>query len=154
MSSSDSTDSSSTISRLQPHGEVACAIEHIRDPATHTGREVTPGQAENDDATTGHVFTTMISKSLDHRGSSAVSHRKSLGGPTAEIGFTHGGTIQANVTHLECSDRPRTSSREVDTRSSVHRTSLCQRSHWRPLQFQGNAMRQEGPKLWPAEPRN
>lgn len=77
--------------------EVLGRIEDVGDTSRHSSGEVATGTSENDNSSSGHVLTTVISASLDDSGRSRVSNSESFGGDTSEEGLSTSRAVQANV---------------------------------------------------------
>ena len=74
---SDSTGSRSTISIVAALlGKWPDRIEHVGNAAGHAGSEIKSRLTEDDDPTTGHVFTTVIADAFDHGASRRCYARK------------------------------------------------------------------------------
>src|SRR5260221_8403672 len=54
--------------------EVAAFIEKVGDTTTHAGGKISHTRSENQDQAPGHVFTTVVADSFDHRSRSGVAH--------------------------------------------------------------------------------
>ena len=78
--------------------EFALGIPNISDTATHAGAKVTPSAAKDDNASTRHILTAVVTDTLDYRARAAVSHCEALGYDSANIGFAAGRAIEVDVT--------------------------------------------------------
>ena len=78
-------------------GKVAILIEDIGDTTRHAGCKVAPGLAENDDETTGHVFTAMIADTFDDRDGARIAHSKALTGNATEIALAFHCAVENGV---------------------------------------------------------
>ena len=94
---SSTSDSSSTISRLQRSRNAALAVEHVGDAAAHAGGEVAAGRAEHHHHAAGHVLAAVVADALDDRVRAAVAHREALAGEAARRRLARGGAVEHGV---------------------------------------------------------
>jgi hypothetical protein len=59
-------------------GELFFQIENVGGATSHPGAEIFPGPSQNDDRSSGHVFASMITDSLDDGDSAGIANRKTL----------------------------------------------------------------------------
>jgi len=72
-------------------------VEDVRDPAAHTGCEVSPGAPEHDDPPGGHVFAPVVADTLDDRGDAAVADGESLARHAVDVRLASGRAVQEGV---------------------------------------------------------
>src|SRR5260221_9295785 len=76
--------------------EVAAFVENVGDTTTHAGGKISPTGSENQDQAPGHVFTTVVADSFDHRGPSGVANCEALASASLEKRFATGGPLKDN----------------------------------------------------------
>src|SRR5260370_12640530 len=67
---------------IAARGERTVFVEHVRDAAAHTRREVAAGLAEDHDQAARHVLASVIANPADASRRAAISHLESLAGDT------------------------------------------------------------------------
>src|SRR5262249_45834737 len=77
--------------------EAAGLVEHVSDPSAHAGREISTRLAQDNRATTGHIFAAMIADALHHGMRTAIANAEPLPGHAAQVQFAASGPIQHNV---------------------------------------------------------
>ena len=83
---------------IQTLVQIVAFIQYISDTAAHTGCEIFTGHTENYHTTAGHVFTAMISYTLDNCDGTGVTHAETLACHTVDKCLTGGCTVQCHVT--------------------------------------------------------
>src|SRR5262245_16779786 len=135
---------------VAPAREPSVDIEHIRDPARHAGREVSPGDAEDDDRAAGHVLTAVVANALDHGVRAGIAHREALPRYAAEVRAAGDGAVQHHVAGDDVLRRL-----AAELRARLHADSAA----GEPLaavvvgvadQVQPNALREEGAEALPS----
>ena len=86
------------------HGEIATLVEHaifvqhVGNPAAHTGSEVPARMTKHYHTAAGHVFAAMITHSLYHCSAARIAHAKTLTANTREEHFSTNRAVQHSIT--------------------------------------------------------
>jgi len=79
--------------------EITVDIEDVGNTTRHTSCEVTTSRSKNNNATTSHVLTTVVTDTFDDGSGTGVSDGETLSGNTTEEASTGSSTVQASVTN-------------------------------------------------------
>src|SRR5262245_18026258 len=77
--------------------ERAVRVPYEREAATHSGREIAAGRAEDDRAPAGHVLASVIADAFDDRRRARVAHTEALADEPADERVPIGGAVQNHV---------------------------------------------------------
>src|SRR5688572_19733979 len=72
-------------------------IEHISNATRHAGGKITPGFAENQHATIGHVFAAVITHAFNYDTCTAVPYAETFARHTPDISFSAGSAIKCDI---------------------------------------------------------
>src|SRR5262249_1115884 len=85
------------------HGEVAAPlegavlVEYVGDATRHAGRKVAARDTDHHHHATGHVFTAVVTGTLNHRHRARVAHGKALAGNAAEVALSRDRPVEHRV---------------------------------------------------------
>ena len=77
--------------------EVTRFVEYVGDASAHTGSKIAAGRAEDDHASAGHVFTTVVADAFHDGMYTAVADAESFAGPAADVGFAFDRAVECDV---------------------------------------------------------
>src|SRR5271155_2801917 len=77
--------------------EILIHIKNISDASRHASSEVAACSAQNDYATTSHIFASMIANAFDDCIGARISYSKPFGCDTPEVALTAGSSIQTHI---------------------------------------------------------
>ncbi|CAG1970743.1 unnamed protein product [Fusarium graminearum] len=79
--------------------EIAVYIQDVGNTTRHTSCKVATSRSKNNDATTSHVLTTVVTDTLDNGGGTGVSDGETFSSNTTEEASTSSSTVQTSVTN-------------------------------------------------------
>ena len=82
---------------VQPLLEVTSIVDHIGDPPTHPGAEISASLADHHHTTTCHVLTSVVANSLDDGDGAGVPDREALSRTPIEVALTCDSAVQHGV---------------------------------------------------------